>query len=258
MRSAPHRRTYMRRDAPAVVTDAVYGTRRLFPARPARRIRPVPRLVSSAPMGGAQRQQRPASRTLSGSTTLANRQLPCRANRPWCMVSGCSPQLTSSPPERQEQWHTLVASNEGARHCQPSTGASFVVPATSCCLPSAWIATCRGLSVTWSVGGEVRIGPRRRQNRGIDPWSPVRCSWLSAVLRDQSIGYLGAITSSFLFGLQRARPVRRSLQTRPAIPSTQLQCSITVLISLHPRPRLLLATSTLSSPRRAQLFTLAQ
>jgi hypothetical protein len=126
---------------------------------------------------------------------------PCISNALWyqiccghvvlspCWVRVWLLTTTASTPERQEQWLTLVASNHGARHRQPSTGASFVVPATSCCLPSAWMATLEAClqhgssAATRALGkGSGRMGELTRGRQPAADGSPPSCAIQTSVI----------------------------------------------------------------------------
>jgi hypothetical protein len=108
-----------------------YNDRRLMP--PATH----PRLARRSNGRGGNHQSARTSRFSNAPLPLAQSTAPMSCYR----IVLCFFAEMLAVPNRQELCETLVASNEGTRRPSPSTGVSFLVPATRRCLPSAWMAS---------------------------------------------------------------------------------------------------------------------
>lgn len=81
-------------------------------------------------------------------------------------VAPCSLQRIVTILKRQESEAGVVAPNGSAADRLPSAPPKLPCAATAVCAQSAWLATCRGLSVTSNLGASVRIGCGPRQQLG--------------------------------------------------------------------------------------------
>jgi hypothetical protein len=93
----------------------------------------------------------------------------------WC-VALCSLQHLLALQKGQERSPPLVAANQRPFRCPPRNRPKLPCVATTRCLQSAWLVTCRGLSATSNLGASVRIGSRPLEN-GDSPCRAPAIEW---------------------------------------------------------------------------------